>query len=110
MIYPIAKHWCQVSERIFINEGTAAMNRILLSGIIVIGTASLGRADVVLVKTPDRGIQPQTVVDAKGNLHLLYFKGEPKAGNLMYVRRDAGKADFATPIQVNTQDGSAIAV
>jgi hypothetical protein len=72
--------------------------------------ADLAGADVVLVKTPDRGIQPQAIVDAKGNLHLLYFRGDPKAGNLMYVRRASGKFDFSDPIQVNSQDGSAIAV
>jgi hypothetical protein len=42
---------------------------------------------VRVVKTPDDGIQPQAVVDAKGVLHLIYFKGEPAAGAFFYVRR-----------------------
>jgi hypothetical protein len=68
------------------------------------------RADVTFVKTPAGGIQPQAVMDSKGNVHLLYFRGDPKAGNLMYVRKDAGKDDFSDPIKVNSQEGSAIAV
>src|SRR5437867_12830795 len=46
---------------------------------------------VSVVKTPGGGIQPQAVVDAKGAPHLIYFKGEPGAGDLFYVRREAGK-------------------
>ena len=72
--------------------------------------ASSINADVVLTKTPDRGIQPQAVMDAEGNLHLLYFTGDPKNGNLMYTRRDAGKKNFSQAIPVNSQDGSAIAI
>ncbi|MBI3823264.1 MAG: hypothetical protein HY289_11380 [Planctomycetes bacterium] len=86
------------------------MKRWSLAIASVITLAMSARADVVVVKTPDRGIQPQAVIDAKGNLHLLYFSGEPKAGNLIYLRRDAGKATFSQPIKVNSQDGSAIAV
>jgi hypothetical protein len=86
------------------------MNRLIFAGVILIASAGLVRADVVVVKTPDRGIQPQAVLDAKGDLHLLYFQGDPKNGNLMYVRRDAGKVTFSTPLQVNSQDGSAVAI
>lgn len=74
------------------------------------GLIHAGDKQVNVVKTPNRGIQPQTVVDAKGNVHLLYYQGDPKAGDLMYVRRDAGKNAFSTPIKVNSQDGSAVAV
>ena len=64
---------------------------------------------VSVIKTPGGGIQPQTVVDAKGVVHFLYFKGEAGAGDLYYVRREAGKAEFSAPIKVNSQAGSAIA-
>lgn len=72
--------------------------------------AFAGDPRVRLQRTPHQGIQPQATVDPKGNVHLLYFHGEPKAGNLFYVRRDAGGESFATPLRVNSQDGSAIAV
>jgi len=65
---------------------------------------------VILVKTPHGGIQPQAMRDAKGTLHLIYFKGDPAAGDLFYVRKTADDARFSKPIQVNSQAGSAIAV
>ena len=90
------------------------MMRTVVAVALAIGLSNLFpvRADektVTLAKTPGRGIQPQAV-DAKGRLHLLYFVGEPKGGNLMYVRREAGAAAFSTPLRVNTQEGSAIAL
>jgi hypothetical protein len=65
---------------------------------------------VALVKTPNGGIQPQAVIDNKGVVHLLYFKGDPAAGDLFYVRREPGKTEFSAPLQVNSQAGSAIAI
>src|SRR5262245_36810755 len=35
---------------------------------------------VTLLRVPEKGIQPQAVVDAKGVLHLIYFRGEPRGG------------------------------
>jgi hypothetical protein len=64
---------------------------------------------VALLKTPDAGIQPQALVDAKGVLHLIYYKGDPGAGDLFYVKRLPGKAEFSPPIRINSQPGSAIA-
>src|SRR4051794_1753465 len=86
-----------------------SMKRIVLLNIWVAmaATSFAGGAPVTLSKTPAGGIQPQAVLDAKGNLHLLCFQGEAKGGDLMYVRREAGK--FSQPQRVNSQDGSAIA-
>jgi hypothetical protein len=67
-------------------------------------------ADVVLVKTPSNGIQPQAVIDANGVVHLLYYTGDAKAGNLQYARRTPNNPRFSVPIKVNSQDGSAVAV
>jgi hypothetical protein len=86
------------------------MTRTLIALVFLMAVTTVAHADVVFVKTPDRGIQPQAVLDAKGNLHLLYFRGDPKNGNLMYVRRANGKQDFTQPLQVNSQEGSAIAI
>lgn len=68
-----------------------------------------GDGKVTLIRTPDGGIQPQAVMDHKGVLHLIYFKGEPGAGDVFYVRREPGKESFSAPIQVNSQAGSVIA-
>src|SRR5262245_27643279 len=63
-----------------------------------------------ILRTPDRGIQPQAIVDSKGVLHLIYFKGDPANGDIFYVRREPGQERFSSPIQVNSQAGSAIAM
>jgi hypothetical protein len=47
---------------------------------------------------------------ADGTLHLLYYSGDPKAGDLFYVTRAPGKTGFSAPIRVNSQPGSAIAM
>ncbi len=89
-------------------------SRILtVSLCAVLSFAAPASADsklVTLLKTPNHGIQPQAVMDAKGTLHLLYFQGDPKGGNLWYVRRDIDKPTFSVPLRVNSQDGSAIAI
>jgi hypothetical protein len=65
---------------------------------------------VSLMPTPDGGIQPQALMDAKGVLHLIYFKGSPDAGDVYYVRLRPGAAGFSKPVRVNSFAGSVIAV
>jgi hypothetical protein len=62
------------------------------------------------MRTPEGGVQPQAIMDAKGTVHLVYLKGEPKACDVYYARREAGRAEFSKPIRVNSQPGSAIAI
>src|SRR5689334_6544852 len=52
----------------------------------------------VLLAVPDRGIQPQVAVDARGTVHLVYFKGDPGGGDLFYARSRDG-AQFAHPLR-----------
>lgn len=66
--------------------------------------------NVALLKTPHGGIQPQAVVDANGTLHLIYFKGDAKAGDLFYVKRESGYEQFSQPLKINSVPGSAIAI
>jgi hypothetical protein len=50
-------------------------------------------------------------VDAKGTLHLIYFKGaDAGAGDLFYVRREAGTERFSEPIRINSRARGACAV
>ena len=65
---------------------------------------------VNLIRTPNNGLQPQAVMDAGGALHLIYIAGEPNAGDIFYIRRERGKADFTAPIRVNSEPGSAVAI
>ncbi len=89
--------------------------RALVAAFCVLLVAlSLGRSRTdaasatVLIRTPDGGIQPDLATDASGALSLLYFKGDPAAGDLYYVRLDADLR--ASPaIRVNSRAGSAIA-
>ncbi len=55
---------------------------------------------------PNQGLQPQAAVH-NGVVHLLYFKGEAKAGDLFYVRSTA--QGFSQPLRVNSEPATAIA-
>ncbi len=83
--------------------------KALFAALLAAGL-SLGAAEVRLVRVPEGGLQPQAVMDAKGVLHLVYLKGEPKACDVLYSRREAGKSEFSAPLRVNSQSGSAVAV
>jgi hypothetical protein len=75
------------------------------------GASALGDSGrVALVETPDGGLQPQAMVDSDGVIHLVVFKGKPGAGDLYYAHTEPGKTAFSTPIRVNSQAGSAVAV
>lgn len=80
--------------------------RALLILALALSTAS---ADVALLRTPDGGIQPQALVDKSGRIHLVYFKGAPRAGDLFYVRKDKQASEFSKPLPVNSRINTAIA-
>jgi len=75
-----------------------------------VGHPRVVREEVTLMRTPDGGIQPQVAVDQKGFLHVIYFKGDPGNGDIYYVRKAPGAAEFSKPIRVNSGPGSAIAI
>lgn len=81
----------------------------LVGASSVSSTAAGSAGSVTLVRVPHNGIQPEVAVDARGVLHLIYFAGEPRAGNLFYVRSADYGSTFSAPIRVNSQSGSAIA-
>ncbi len=64
---------------------------------------------VSLVRVPSGGIQPQIAVEPNGAIHMIYFSGDPKGGDLFYIRSASGGASFSQPIPVNSQRGSVIA-
>jgi hypothetical protein len=88
-----------------------AARSVSLGALLSIIAAGAAHADtkVSVLRTPDGGIQPQAVVDDKGTLHLLYFKGDAGAGDLFYFKRAAGADRFSKAIRVNSQPASAIA-
>lgn len=64
---------------------------------------------VSLLRVPNNGIQPMAQVDADGTLHLIYFAGDPSAGDVFYVFRRAESNTWSAPIRVNSQPGSVMA-
>jgi hypothetical protein len=68
--------------------------------------------DLPMIRTmrvPDGGIQPQVV--AQGDtVHLIYFTGDPKAGDVNYARSTDGGRTFAKGVRVNSEPASAIAI
>ena len=86
------------------------MKSLLLATMLVSLPAVAGGDLVKLVRTPEGGLQPQALIDAGGVLHLIYLKGDPKACDVLYARRDAGRTNFSQPLRVNSEPGAAIAV
>ena len=85
---------------------------VFLTLLIALAAASApGSSErVTVIRTPDKGIQPQSAVDSKGVVHLIYYKGDPGGGDIFYVRQPSGQTDFSKPIKVNSQSGSAMAM
>jgi len=65
---------------------------------------------VVVLRTPNEGLQPQTVLDGNDTLHVIYFKGDASGGDIEYVSRGRNRTDFSRPIRVNSAPGSAVAI
>src|SRR5579859_6487854 len=66
--------------------------------------------DVHLLRVPNGGIQPSVLVEPNGTWDVLYYGGDPKNGDLFFVRSaDRGKT-FSEPLRVNSQAGSALAL
>jgi hypothetical protein len=92
----------------------------MLFGLVAALLIQVGNADfqpalhaagkVNLLRVPNGGLQPQAALDERGILHLVYFTGEPQRGDIYYIRRDAGKTEFTSPVRINSEPGSAVAV
>lgn len=72
--------------------------------------AASGVPDVAVLRLPDAGLQPRAQVDGEGSVHVVYFKGPADAGDVWYVCKRPGEPGFGTPVRVNSQAGSAVAV
>src|SRR5882724_3753128 len=84
--------------------------RPILLATLAFNSVATEAPTVTLLRAPDSGIQPQAAVDAKGVVHLIYFKGDPKGGDIFYVRREPGREQFSDPLQVNHQPSTAMAL
>jgi hypothetical protein len=62
---------------------------------------------VKVVRLPPGASHPRAVLGKEG-LHLVYFMGDPRRGDVFYVGAAvAEKVDFSKPVRVNSQPGSA---
>src|SRR5258708_1596086 len=82
---------------------------LALLAFVALGATDRNEADSVR-RMPDGGIQPQIAVEPNGTIHMIYFAGDPKSGDLFYVRSTAAGEAFSSPLRVNSQEGSVIAI
>jgi hypothetical protein len=114
LLYNICR-WAVLQEMPGGGKGFDNMKQTLNIGLFCLLLASWAAAEgpkVRMMRVPEGGIQPQVAVDFKWNVHLLYYKGPEARGDLFYVKAtDEGVgATWSTPIRVNSQPGSAIAI
>jgi hypothetical protein len=87
------------------------MNQVfLLVAFVAFGWTAMAAPRVEVARTPNGGIQPQAAVSPDGAVHLIYYKGDERAGDIFYETKKAGAGEFSTAMQVNSVKGSAIAV
>jgi hypothetical protein len=80
----------------------------MLIGGLLTAPSSAGPEEVRRI--PDRGVQPQVCLDTKGIVHLIYLVGDPAHSDIEYVRSADDGATWSTPLRVNSQAGSAVAL
>jgi hypothetical protein len=69
-----------------------------------------GSSRVRVLRTPEGGLQPQTVADGAGTIHMIYLKGDPKSADIYYSKRGPGETAFSRPLRVNSDPGTATAI
>jgi hypothetical protein len=69
---------------------------------------AFGGERVQVLNVPDGGLQPQVSLGGDA-LHLIYFTGDPKHGDILYRRSTDFGRNFTPPLRVNSRAGSAIA-
>lgn len=83
-----------------------------LHGLVALAILSAARvapaASVEFLPTPGQGIQPRALAAPDGSLHLVWYQGSDRGGDVWYARQTAGK-DFSDPVRVNSEPGTAIA-
>lgn len=87
-----------------------ALLPLLLLPLLLLSLAAT-TAKVDFRRLPDdAGIEPQVAVDPSGGVHLIYFKGDPKAGDVYYARSSDGGETFSSPIRANSEPASALII
>jgi hypothetical protein len=90
---------------------SSTRRRFLIGAAVApaVRAANSAKELVRTVSVPSRGLQPQVAV-SEGVVHLAYFAGDPKHGDVFYTRSEDFGDAFSSPVRVNSQEGSAIAM
>jgi hypothetical protein len=72
--------------------------------------ASDGLPSVDVIRVPNGGSHPQVKTDSQGRVHLIYFSGDPRHGDIFYIRSADGGTSFSRPLRVNSQPRSAMII
>lgn len=88
------------------------ISAVVAAGAVVGAPGRRSASPVHLQALPSGGIQPQAAVDSKGAVHVVFFKGNPEAGDLYYIHypAEAGPSLASEPIRVNSQPQTATAM
>ena len=84
------------------------MKALLIFPAILFATALHG-VTVERISVPANGIQPRALTAADGTLHLVWFSGSDKGGDVWHATR-LGGSKFGEPVRVNSVPGTAVAV
>ena len=76
---------------------------------VAVGKKAYAGRNIRMVRVPKGGLQPQVAVDDRGILHLIYYVGDARKGDLFYVRSADRGSTFSSPIAVNNVPGSGVA-
>jgi hypothetical protein len=100
--------WSGSSMKSFLFLWPRVAVSLLVCDALTAWTGSLGA--ITLLRTPGGGLQPQAMADSNGTLHLVYLKGDSKACDVFYTKRESGQTNFSAAIRVNDHPGSAVAI
>jgi hypothetical protein len=83
-----------------------------LLGAVLLGCGALSAqekekpAPAKVMRVPDGGKDPQVAVAADGTVHLVFWKGDDKGGDLFHASRAADAAEFGKAVRVNADAGT----
>jgi hypothetical protein len=84
---------------------------VLVALLIVARRAFAAPPDVVTLRVPHHGLQPEVAIGHDGAFHFIYLTGDAQAADINYVHSPAvGAFALSGPVRVNGHDGSALAI
>jgi hypothetical protein len=90
-----------------INSAARFLSLVLLAAPAI---AFASDPAVTVRRVPDGGLEPRAAIDSRGTLHLIYFKGDPRHGDVFYVRSTDAGVHFSKPLRVNNEAESALII